>query len=74
MNGCDYTRDFLVQGIAVAGFSDAGLKKLESDKDLVIPAKDPNGTTIVGIANNAFKKQGIESLTLPEGRFCNLCC
>ena len=67
LNGCDYTREFTIEGIAVSGFSESGLEKIKTNKDLVIPAKDPNGTTIVGVADSAFKDQGIQSLKLPEG-------
>lgn len=67
LNGCDYTREFTIEGIAVSGFSESGLEKIKTNKDLVIPAKDPNGITIVGVADSAFKDQGIQSLKLPEG-------
>ena len=50
----------------VNGLSDEGKEKLEENKDLVIPAKDPNGRKIQGVGNNAFKGLGITSLTLPE--------
>ncbi len=67
MNGCDYTRTIVIEGQAVAGFSETGLKKIAVNKNLVIPSKTPDGETIIGVADNAFSKQGIQTLTLPEG-------
>ena len=67
LNGCDYSRDFTVSGTAISGFSETGSEKIKVNKNLVIPSENPNGTTIVGIADSAFKKQGIEKLTLPDG-------
>lgn len=51
----------------VKGLSESGENKLATNKELVIPAKDPDGRKVQGIADNAFKKKGITSLTLPEG-------
>ena len=65
--GCDYSREFTVSGIAVSGFSESGAEKIKTNKNLVIPAEDTNGTKIMGIKEDAFKNQGIASLTLPEG-------
>lgn len=65
--GCDYTRDFTVKGIAVGGFSELGEKKLEKNKDLVIPAQDDKGNTIIGVAENAFKNKGLTSVQFPTG-------
>lgn len=67
LNGCDYTRDFTIKGTAISGFSETGAEKIKTNKNLVIPSKDTNGTTIVGVADNAFKNQGIKTLKLPEG-------
>lgn len=50
----------------VTGFSESGEAKLGVNKDLVIPAKDPNGKTVQGVGKNAFNKKGLTSLTLPE--------
>ena len=50
--GCDYSREFTVSGIAVSGFSESGLKKLETNKELVIPAEDVNGTKIMGVSRS----------------------
>ncbi|HBA63568.1 MAG TPA: hypothetical protein DCZ20_06910 [Lachnospiraceae bacterium] len=50
----------------VTGFSEDGLKKLETNKELAIPAEDPSGRSIQGVASNAFRRMGIISLSLPE--------
>lgn len=50
----------------VTGLSDSGKAKLENNKDLVIPAKDPDGKKIQGVGASAFKKMGITSVQFPE--------
>lgn len=50
----------------VIGLSDSGKAKLENNKDLVIPAKDPDGKKIQGVGASAFKKMGITSVQFPE--------
>ena len=65
--GCDYTRQFTIQGSAISGFSKTGEAKLELNKDLVIPSVDDEGYTIVGVAENAFKGKGLTSVTFPTG-------
>lgn len=65
--GCDYSREFTVSGLAVSGFSESGLEKVKTNKDLVIPAKSPDGTTIMGVTDEAFKEQGLTSVKFPEG-------
>lgn len=65
--GCDYSRDFTITGIAVTGFSEQGEKKLETNKDLVIPATDQNGTQIMGVARDAFSNKGLTSVKFPTG-------
>ena len=67
LNGCDYTREFTIRGRAIAGFSDYGLKKLETNKDLVLPSTDDNGETLVGVADGAFKNMGLTSVEFPTG-------
>lgn len=51
----------------VKGFSEQGEGKLSTNKELVIPAKDPTGRVVEGVGANAFKEKGITKLTLPEG-------
>ncbi len=67
MTGCNYQREIIIKGQGITGFSESGNTKISTNKNLVIPSKMPDGTTIVGIASNAFQKQGIETVTLPEG-------
>ncbi|MDD5823225.1 MAG: leucine-rich repeat protein [Firmicutes bacterium] len=50
----------------VTGFSETGLQKLESNKDLVIPAVDTTGNEVQGVGNSAFKKKGLTSVQFPE--------
>lgn len=65
--GCDYSRQFTIQGTAISGFSESGEQKLEQNKNLVIPAVDDEGETIVGVAMNAFNGKGLTSVTFPTG-------
>lgn len=65
--GCDYSRDFVIKGSAIAGFSESGLAKLEKNKDLVLPATDDEGDAVVGVAPNAFQKKGLTSVQFPTG-------
>ncbi len=44
------------------GLSECGKAKLEVNKHLVIPATDPNGKQVTGIAPKAFYKKGIWNL------------
>lgn len=50
----------------VTGLSDSGKAKLENNKNLVIPAKDPDGKKIQGVGASAFKSMGITSVKFPE--------
>lgn len=50
----------------VTGLSDSGKAKLENNKDLVIPAKDPDGKKVQGVGESAFKSMGIKSVKFPE--------
>lgn len=65
--GCDYSRQFTLKGRAVTGFSEAGKEKIKTNKDLVIPAEDTDGNTIVAVGKAAFKGQGITSVKFPSG-------
>lgn len=67
LNGCDYTREFVVKGTAIAGFSESGEEKIKVNKDLVIPSTDDKGEALVGVADNAFSGYGITSVTFPTG-------
>lgn len=50
----------------VTGLSDSGKAKLENNKDLVIPEKDPTGKKVQGVGKDAFKKMGLTSVQFPE--------
>ena len=50
----------------VTGLSDSGKAKLENNKELVIPAKDPDGKKVQGVGASAFKSMGIKSVKFPE--------
>ena len=50
----------------VTGLSASGKAKLENNKDLVIPAKDPDGKKVQGVGESAFKSMGIKSVKFPE--------
>lgn len=67
MYGCDNSRQFYVRGKVITGFSKQGEEKLKSNKNLVIPAKGPDGKHIVGIGESAFKEKGLESVQFPTG-------
>lgn len=69
--GCDYSRDFTIKGIAVTGLSELGENKLKENKNIVIPAKDNEGKTIIGVAPGAFKNKGLESVKFPSGMLVN---
>ena len=51
---------------AVTGLSDSGKAKLENNKDLVIPEKDPTGKKVQGVGKEAFKKMGLTSVQFPK--------
>lgn len=55
-----------IKAWVVTGLSESGTTKLESNKDIVIPAKDPNGKKVQGVGNNVFNKKGLTSVTFPE--------
>lgn len=65
--GCDYTRQITIKGSVISGFSESGEAKLALNKDLVIPAVDDEGYSIVGIAQSAFSQKGLTSVTFPTG-------
>ena len=67
--GCDYSRDFTVSGMAIEGFSETGLKKVEKNKDLVLPSETDTGEALVGVAGNAFYGMGLTSVKFPTGMY-----
>ena len=77
--GCDYTRQLYVSGQIITGFSEQGLEKLDpvyddageiiganGNTDLVIPAETPDGETVTGVGNSAFKGIGLTSVRFPK--------
>ncbi len=56
---------------AVTGFSENGLEKVKTLKDLVLPSQNSDGEKIEAVANEAFKgdfgKKRLNSLEIPEG-------
>lgn len=67
LNGCDYSRQFVIKGSAVAGFSESGLEKVKTNKNLVLPSVNDKGGKLVGVADNAFKEQELQSVKFPTG-------
>lgn len=67
LNGCNYERQIRIQGPAVAGLSEAGKRKYETNKHLVLPSENEQGEMLVGVADGAFKGIGLQSVTFPEG-------
>lgn len=67
LNGCDYTRQFVVSGRAISGLSETGEEKIKVNKDLVLPSKDTDGVKLMGVADSAFKGRGLTSVTFPTG-------
>ena len=58
--------DFTYEGSTVTGFSETGLKKIETIKDVNLPEKSSEGTVITSIGNAAFKQKGMKSVSIPE--------
>lgn len=67
--GCDYSRDFTVSGMAIAGFSETGLLKVEKNTDLVLPSTTDTGEDLVGVASGAFNGKGLTSVKFPTGMY-----
>ncbi len=65
--GCDYTRQFTISGRVVTGFSESGLAKLSKSTDIVLPSKDADGNTLIGVGDSAFKGKGLTSVVFPTG-------
>ena len=61
--------DFIYDGNKVLGFSATGLKKVETQKELVLPHLNPNdGTTVIDTVglnegDNSFRGRNLESIT-----------
>ncbi|MCT4507784.1 MAG: leucine-rich repeat domain-containing protein [Tepidibacter sp.] len=59
--------DFTFEGTSVTGFTEDGLKKLETNKDLVLSKLNQQGKIITDIASKAFENKGLTSVTIPDG-------
>ena len=51
--------------MTVKGFSDKGLEKLKTKKDVVLPVTDTNGVKVECVYENSFINKGIKKLTVP---------
>lgn len=59
-------KKIVVNAWVITGFSESGSAKAAENKDLVIPAADPNGKKVQGVGKNAFLKAYLDSVTFPE--------
>ena len=65
---CDFTYEKNDEGkYEVTGFSEFGKEKVKTNKDLVIPSKDPQGNNITSVGKNAFQENQLTSVTIPQG-------
>ncbi|MFC4368198.1 leucine-rich repeat protein, partial [Citroniella saccharovorans] len=58
--------DFTYDGASITGFSETGLKKFETLKEVNLPEKSVDGEVITAIGKSAFREKGIEKVTIPE--------
>lgn len=58
--------DFTYDGDTITGFSQSGIEKVGSNKNLQIPDKSPDGTTIKSIGDGAFSSKTLDSVTFPS--------
>ena len=58
--------DFTYEDTKITGFSETGLKKLETLKEVNLPEKSTDAKTITAIGDSAFRSKGIEKVTIPE--------
>ena len=56
----------IINAWVITGLSEEGTEKLAQNTDMVIPATDPEGKQVQGIANSGLQKLGITSLELPK--------
>lgn len=57
--------DEYINEMTVKGFSDKGLEKLKTKKDVVLPVTDTNGVKVECVYENSFINKGIKKLTVP---------
>lgn len=58
--------DFTYDGTTITGFSETGMEKLKTNKDLVLPKVNTEGEDITRIGETAFKNMGLTSVVIPE--------
>ncbi|MDO4841859.1 MAG: leucine-rich repeat protein [Phoenicibacter congonensis] len=67
LHGCDYSRQFYINGRVITGLSSDGREKIVGGNyDLVLPRTDGEGNTIVAIGPSAFKGCGLTSVEFPK--------
>lgn len=59
--------DFTYEATTITGFSESGIEKLETNKDLILPKTNLQGEDLTHIGDGAFAKKGLTSLIIPEG-------
>lgn len=62
-------KDFTYSGDTVTGLSESGRQKLESNRDIVLPAFNPtseNRDPITAVGSGAFRDKGLVNVTFPE--------
>lgn len=65
--GCDYSRQFYINGRVITGLSSDGREKIVGGNyDLVLPRTDADGNAIVAIGPSAFKGCGLTSVEFPK--------
>lgn len=73
--GAWLNEDFIIEGQVVKGFSEKGLKKFETNKNVVIPKYNGSGQVITEIGDSAFEgkisekqnsKLGINTVDIPN--------
>jgi hypothetical protein len=59
--------DFTCEETTITGFSESGVEKLGTNKDLILPKTNPQGENITNIGEGAFANKGLTSLIIPDG-------
>ena len=58
--------NYVDYGVSVTGFSEKGFKKLDKNKDLVIPEFSTEGDKVKGIGFSAFTSRNLLSVSMPN--------
>lgn len=60
-------KDFIYQGNHLKGFSDSGLERLKTNKNVVLPESNPvTGQTIIKIENYAFENKKMDTVNFEK--------